>query len=243
VGSSVATAYSYRRLVSRGATPALAGWSLTLSGVVSNVAFVLIISIGGIVSGNPAGVVAGAVGIVLTFVAVAVAAIAIRRPPVRERTTRAGVWTLGRVQRLIRRPAGDVAEIVAAALAGLGAFKLNSQDVSHVARYAIRNWAFDLLCLAFSIKAAGAHVPWWGIVLAWAAGTGGASLNLTPGGLGVVEAALTGALVAIGVPARQALTAVLLYRAISFWLAIAIGWPIYWRLRREQPKPAPASQT
>jgi uncharacterized membrane protein YbhN (UPF0104 family) len=25
------------------------------------------------------------------------------------------------------------------------------------------------------------------------------------------------------------------YRAITFWLAIAIGWPIYWRLRREQP--------
>jgi putative heme transporter len=91
-----------------------------------------------------------------------------------------------------------------------------------------------VLCLAFSIKAAGAHVPWWGIVLAWAAGAGGSSLNLTPGGLGVVEAALTGALVALGVPANQALTAVLVYRAISFWLAIAIGWPIYWRLRREQ---------
>jgi hypothetical protein len=67
------------------------------------------------------------------------------------------------------------------------------------------------------------------------AGTGGSSLNLTPGGLGVVEAALTGALVALGVPANQALTAVLVYRAISFWLAIAIGWPVYWRLRREQP--------
>jgi hypothetical protein len=41
--------------------------------------------------------------------------------------------------------------------------------------------------------------------------------------------------VALGVPANQALTAVLVYRAISFWLAIAIGWPVYWRLRREQP--------
>ena len=100
---------------------------------------------------------------------------------------------------------------------------------------AFRNWTFDLLCLAFSIKAAGAHVPWWGIVLAWAAGSGGASLNLTPGGLGVVEVALTGALVALGVPSTQALTAVLVYRAITFWLAIVVGWPIYWRLSREQP--------
>ena len=41
-------------------------------------------------------------------------------------------------------------------------------------------------------------------------------------------------------PGSQALTAVLAYRAISFWLAIAIGWPVYWRLRREQPQLAVA---
>jgi len=92
----------------------------------------------------------------------------------------------------------------------------------------------DLLCLALSIRAAGVHIPWWGIILAWAAGAGGASLNLTPGGLGVVEAALTAALVALGVPGAAALTAVLLYRIISFWLAIAIGWPMYWQLRRKE---------
>jgi putative heme transporter len=235
VGSGAATTFTYRRLVSQGATPALAGWSLTLSGIASNAAFVLIISIGGIVSGNIAGVVAGAIGTVLTLVAVVVTVIAMRRPPARERVTRAVIWTLGRVQRLIRRPKGDPAGIVAAAMAGLGAFGPNRRDITNAALSAIRNWTFDLLCLAFSIKAAGAHVPWWGIVLAWGAGTGGSSLNLTPGGLGVVEAALTGALVALGVPASQALTAVLVYRAISFWLAIAIGWPVYWRLRREQP--------
>ena len=77
-------------------------------------------------------------------------------------------------------------------------------------------------------------------MLAWAAGSGGASLNLTPGGLGVVEVALTGALVALGVPSTQALAAVLLYRAITFWLTIVVGWPIYWRLRREHP-PIPAT--
>jgi hypothetical protein len=52
-----------------------------------------------------------------------------------------------------------------------------------------------------------------------------------PGGLGVVEAALTAALV---VPGSPALTAVLLYRAISFWVGIAVGWPLHWYLRREE---------
>jgi uncharacterized membrane protein YbhN (UPF0104 family) len=83
------------------------------------------------------------------------------------------------------------------------------------------------------MKAAGARVPWWGIILAWAAGTGSASLNLPPGGLGVVEAALTGALIARGLPGARALTAVLVYRGITFWLATAVGRVIYWRLRRE----------
>jgi len=47
--------------------------------------------------------------------------------------------------------------------------------------------------------------------------------------------------VTLGMPGSQALTAVLAYRAISFWLAIAIGWPVYWRLRREPPDPAQPS--
>jgi len=86
----------------------------------------------------------------------------------------------------------------------------------------------------FSIRAAGVRVRWWGTILAWAAGAGGSSLNLTPGGLGVVEAALTAALVALGVPSGPALTAVLVYQFITFWLAIAIGWTAWWALRRRR---------
>jgi putative heme transporter len=242
VGSGAATAFSYRRLVTQGATPALAAWALTLAGIVSNAAFVVIISIGAIVSGNIAAVAVGGVGIVLSVLAVCVAVIAVRRATVREQVTRAAVWTLSRVQRLVHRPAGDAAVIVADALAGLGAFRPNSRDVRYATASAFRNWIFDLLCLIFSIRAAGVHVPWWGIILAWAAGSGGSSLNLTPGGLGVVEAALTGALVALGVPSAPALTAVLVYRAITFWLAIAIGWPLYWRLRRDPASAAIGSE-
>jgi putative heme transporter len=241
VGSGAATAYSYRRLVSEGAAPTMAGWAITLSGVISNVAFVLIISVGAIVSGNPAAVAAGCAGIVLTMVVAGVAVIALRRPLVRDRLIRTSAWTLGRVQRLIRRPAGEPAVIIAGMAAGLSGFRLASMEVKYVIGSAFRNWLFDLFCLVFSIKAAGVRVPWWGIVLAWAAGSGGASLNLTPGGLGVVEAALTGALVALGVPGRRALTAVLVYRAITFWLAIAIGWTTYWLLRRKH-EPATAPQ-
>jgi len=183
-GSMVALALMERRL-------------LILAVVVSNAVFVVIISIGAIVSGNPAAIAAGAAGIAASALIVAVAVVAGRRPAVGARVTRAAVWTLSRVQRLIRRPAGDAAAIVAGTMEGLASFHPNRGDVFNAVASAFRNWALDLLCLAFSIRAAGVDVPWWGIVLAWAAGAGGASLSPTPGGLGVVEAALTGALVAV----------------------------------------------
>ena len=240
VGSGAATAFTYRRMVSHGAEPTLAGWTLTLAGIASNIAFVVILSVGGLVSGETLAMAAGGIGLVLSAAVVAVAMIAVRRAPVRERVGRAAIWVLSRVQRVTHRPAGEAAGVVGSMMADLTAFHLHRRDGLHVVGSAFRNWAFDLLCLAFSIKAAGANVPWWGIVLAWAVGSGGALLNLTPGGLGVVEVALTGALVALRVPSTQALAAVLVYRGITFWLAIVVGWPIYWRLSRERQLVAPA---
>jgi putative heme transporter len=247
VGSGAATAYTYKRLVNQGAPAAMTGWALTLAGVLSSAAFVLLISAGAIISGNSAAMGAGAGGIVLTA-AVAVAGIfALRRHSFRDRLGRGAVWSLGYCQRLVRRPAGDPATLVAGTMSALGAFRPVRRDVTHAISSAFRNWILDMACLIFSIRAVGVHVPWWGFILAWAAGAGGSSLNLTPGGLGVVEAALTGALVALGVPSGPALTAVLVYRGITFWLAIAIGWTAYWWLSRRrqrtpgQPAPAPAA--
>jgi putative heme transporter len=47
---------------------------------------------------------------------------------------------------------------------------------------------------------------------------------VAPGGLGVVEVALSAALVAAGLRSGDALAAVLVYRLISLWLVMAAGW-------------------
>jgi uncharacterized membrane protein YbhN (UPF0104 family) len=149
--------------------------------IASNAVFVVIICIGGIFSENVTGIAAGAAGIVLTILVVWLAAVAVRRPGIQERLIRTSVWILTRSQRTIRRPAGDPAGLVASSVSGLGSFAPHRPDVLRTVYSALRNWAFDLLCLTFSIKAAGVRVPWWGIVLAWAAGAGGSSISLTPG--------------------------------------------------------------
>ena len=53
-----------------------------------------------------------------------------------------------------------------------------------------------------------------------------ASAAPTPGGVGAVEAALIGGLAAFGLPAAVAVPSVLLYRVLTCWLPVFIGWPV-----------------
>lgn len=61
------------------------------------------------------------------------------------------------------------------------------------------------------------------VLLVYTAGTIGIALTPTPGGLGGAEAALTAALVAVGLETSQALSVALLYRLLSYWLPILPG--------------------
>jgi hypothetical protein len=68
------------------------------------------------------------------------------------------------------------------------------------------------------------HVPWRGLLVAYTVGQVAASLPITPGGLGVVEGSITGLLVAYGMSTKVALAAVLLFRVVSFWALVPVGW-------------------
>ena len=59
------------------------------------------------------------------------------------------------------------------------------------------------------------------------------SVAPVPGGVGVQEAALTGALTGFGVPASPAVAAVLLYRGITFTAPVLSGFPVLTGLRRK----------
>ena len=94
-------------------------------------------------------------------------------------------------------------------------------------------WIFDFLSLYAALLAVGARPPLYVALLAYAAAQLLGQLPLTPGGLGVVEAGLTGTLALAGVAAAPAALATLAYRLASFWLPLPVGLIAWiWHRRR-----------
>jgi hypothetical protein len=89
---------------------------------------------------------------------------------------------------------------------------------------ALANWVYDAATLVVCLFALGTGVPWRGILVAYSLTQIAASIPITPGGLGVVEGSLAALLVAYGLPPGEALTATFLYRLVSFWGLVPIGW-------------------
>lgn len=91
---------------------------------------------------------------------------------------------------------------------------------------------FDFLCLLFSLTATGSRPRPALVLLAYAAAGVVALLPLTPGGLGVVEASLSGLLILAGVNASDAFLSTLAYRLANYWLPLIAGPFAYLLFRR-----------
>ncbi len=82
------------------------------------------------------------------------------------------------------------------------------------------------LALWASIEAFGGGTTFVTVTVVTMVGGTLASAAPTPGGVGAVEAALIGGLAAFGVPAAIGVPSVLLYRVLTCWLPVFLGWPI-----------------
>ncbi len=91
---------------------------------------------------------------------------------------------------------------------------------------------FDFLALFAALAAVGGLPRPSLALLAYTAASLLALIPITPGGLGLVEAGLTGTLALAGVHPAQAVLATLLYRLASYWLPILIGPVAYGLFRR-----------
>jgi len=99
-------------------------------------------------------------------------------------------------------------------------------------------WLFDFLTLLAALQAVDARPRLSLALLAYCAAQLLAQVPITPGGLGIVEAGMTGTLALAGVPAAAAAVAVLAYRMASYWLPLPVGG-VAWVVHRRRFGPEP----
>ena len=89
-----------------------------------------------------------------------------------------------------------------------------------------------ILSFSASLWAFGYTVPFAVLAITSLASNTVGSIVPSPGGIGPVELALTAGLVAAGVPYGVALSTAIVYRLVTFWIPIPVGWLSLQRLQK-----------
>jgi uncharacterized protein (TIRG00374 family) len=237
-GTLFSAIFSFRQFHRRGADDVLAGWTLLGTAALSLITLVVLAGVG-LSAATGTGTALDLVEVISGMILLASLLVLIWAK--REKVARLLIPPLQLGQRIIRRPRGDIPALVQTAVQRMSSISPSRTDWVIAATYAMGNWLFDAGCLVVAFVAVGADVPWRALLLAYAAAQLAINLPITPGGLGVVEGSLTIALVAYGGGKAETVAAVLLYRLISFWALLPVGWTswavVSWDGRRRVATP------
>jgi uncharacterized membrane protein YbhN (UPF0104 family) len=224
-GVAWAAVWAFGQLRRRGVETFLRVWVFLVAGAVSSFALFLVVAVGIEVAGDR-GPVADLRWAALGLAAIPVAGLALalvrRSPPVQRIVARlgpfvsrrlpGGAWVLRRWRGLLER---------------LDAVHLSPSRWAEVLGLAVMNWLYDAAVLVCSLLALHIAVPWRGIFVIYGITQIAAALPVTPGGLVVVEGTLAGLLTAYGVHTEAAFATVILYRVVSFWGLVPVGWGMW----------------
>jgi uncharacterized protein (TIRG00374 family) len=103
---------------------------------------------------------------------------------------------------------------------------------------AVANWLTDLLCLYAAARAFHLPVSLVAIGAVYLTVQVVRQVPLTPGGIGVIEVSLLAGLVSAGAGNADAAATVLVYRLLSCWLVIPVGFLCWLALRRRSHQDA-----
>ena len=229
-GSAAGGTLGYRLFTEAGVAPTAAGFSMATVGLGSAVVLNLLLWLALVISipfagFSPVYVTAAIVGVILIALMGALVYLLME-----------GRDTAERILRAIARRIPYVQEETASRFVHQLADRLQelSRDPALVRRgvmWATANWLLDASALWVFLRAFGASVNPVYLMVAFGLAGVLAAIPITPGGLGLVEAALAPTLVGFGVPANTATIGVLCWRAVQFWMPIPLGGIAYLSLK------------
>ncbi|MCB0923272.1 MAG: UPF0104 family protein [Mycobacterium sp.] len=228
-GPVLSATFVYRQQRGWGASPVVASWQLVMSGALQVVGLAVLGLSGAFMLGakdNPFSLLFTLGGFVtLLLLAQAVAT----RP---ELIDGIGVRVLGWVNSVRGKPDGTGLRRWRSTLTQLESVSLDRRTLGEAFGWSLFNWVADVGCLLFAAFAAGGHPSLAGLTVAYAAARAVGAIPLMPGGLLVVEAVLVPGLVSSGMALPDAISAMLIYRLVSWIFISAIGWVVFFFMFR-----------
>ncbi len=228
-GPVLSATFVYRQQRMWGASPVVASWQLVMSGALQVVGLALLGLGGAFMLGaknNPFSLLFSLGG----FVALLLLAQAVASRP--ELIDGIGAKVLRWVNSVRGKPADTGLRRWHETLQQLESVSLSRRALSTAFGWSMFNWIADVACLAFAAYAAGGHPSLAGVTVAYAAARAVGAIPLMPGGLLVVEAVLVPGLVSSGMTLPDAISAMLIYRLVSWIFISAIGWVVFFFMFR-----------
>jgi hypothetical protein len=164
---------------------------------------------------------------IIAFIITAIGVLTVVVPPDLQRRLDGFARRYGKFGRLTQR----LANLPASVSAGMRDALRHLRHPDPALAGAVLFWAFQVAVLWASFRAFGEAPPLAVLTQAFFVGMFGNLLPM-PGGVGGVEGGMIAALAAFGVDAGQAVVAVLLFRAVTFWLPMIPGVIAYFQLRK-----------
>lgn len=230
-GPVLSATFVYRQQRLWGASPVVASWQLVMSGALQVVGLALLGLGGAFLLGaknNPFSLLFTLGG----FIALLLLAQAVATRP--ELIDGIGVKVLGWVNSARGKPVDTGLRRWRETLTQLESVSLSRRELGEAFGWSLFNWIADVGCLAFAAYAAGGHPSLAGLTVAYAAARAMGAIPLMPGGLLVVEAILVPGLVSSGMALPEAISAMLIYRLVSWVFISAIGWVVFFFMFRTE---------
>ena len=225
-GGAAGAVWAARRLQRFGVPLARAGTAVVLEGMLAMATLAVIVTAGTVAAllrGHVSGTaVAAAVAVAVAFFVGGWASVAL----LQSERVRTSVFSFAA---RLAPSASDRLRQWQDALADLRRELPGVRQLLPVVGWSAVNWLAEIAALWTVFAGLGIHMELGILVVGYGVANLVTALPHTPGGLGLVEAGMTGTYVALGTETSIALAGVLAYRLIAFWLPVLFGVPQYLR--------------